>query len=104
MKIQQTLQQLVSNQANPAPARLVIELILDEPVQGITVANGDNLSAAKQPISLVEEPKVSMTRAVVKTMLRHKKEKASSATTCLNLRPPYLDEIAAKPYHLGYFF
>lgn len=93
LAIQQALQQLASNQENQvpvvAPAPPVVEPILDELVQGVTLTNADNLSTTRQPASLAEEPIVFMTRVEVDAILRGEKEKASSTATCLNLKPPY---------------
>lgn len=64
--MQETLQCPVANQTTqvpvPTPATPVIEPILDEPVQGTTPVNANNLSAARWPASLSEEPAVRRLR------------------------------------------
>lgn len=45
-----------------------------------------------------EDPPIVMTRLEVKAMLRRKKEKAFTSSICLDLKPPYVAEVAAKPY------
>lgn len=45
---------------------LIFESAIDYPVQGVTLANDDNLSTVgRQSTSVVEEPAVFMTRAEV---------------------------------------
>lgn len=86
----------------PTPTLLSVEPILDERIQGVTLVNTDNLSAARRPTNLAEELTVFMTRVEVETVLRREKEKASSTTAYLNLKPSSPAEIVAKPYRLGY--
>lgn len=43
-----------------------------------------------------------MTRAKIEVMLRKEKEKPSSTTACLDLKPSYSIEVAPKPHPSGY--
>lgn len=43
---------------------------------------------------MAEEPTVFMTCLDIQAMLRRKKEKASISLVCLDLKPPYLAEVA----------
>lgn len=63
----QTPQRLAKNQENPAPLPVpsLVMPILDDPIQGVTLANTKNLSTARQPISLAEKPTVFMMGAKV---------------------------------------
>lgn len=51
MTIQKALEHLIGNQTTqapvPTPTPLIVELVLDEPVQGTTPVNADNLSVAR---------------------------------------------------------
>lgn len=82
---------------------LVVEPMTDEPVQGATVTNGDNLSAAgRRPVSVAEEPTVFMTRSKVDAMLRRDKEKRPVSTICMYLKSPYVAKVATKLYSVTY--
>lgn len=78
MEIQQTLQQFACNQTNQAPVSVptssTVEPILDEPIQGVTPANADNLSATWPPVILTDELNVQGDA----TMFKWEKETASS--------------------------
>lgn len=75
MAIQETLQCLVSNQANQAqvsiPAPPLVEPILDESVQSITLADAENLSVVRWPASLLEEPTLFLRKAEIEAMFKH---------------------------------
>lgn len=62
----------------------------------------DNLSVGQRPAYVAKEPTIFDTRAEVEALVLREKEKTSSTTACLNLRPPYLALIATTPYPVGY--
>lgn len=77
--------------------------VANEPRQGATPANGDNVFAnGRQPTSMTEEPIVFMAKSEVKAMLRREKEKAFVSSICLDLKPPLATEVATNLYQLGY--
>lgn len=45
----------------PVPTPSATEPMTDKPIQGVTLANIDNLSAMRRPASVVEEPTISIT-------------------------------------------
>lgn len=64
--------------------------------------NIDKLSAtSRRPDSVVEERIVLMTRFEVEAMLGRENEKAFVSSVFLDLKPPYVAEIAKKPYLVG---
>lgn len=103
--IQETQQRLIGNQANQAPvstpAPPVVKPLLDETAQDITPANVDNLWTARRAASLSEEPSVLLTKAE-KAVFGQERERASTASAPLDLKPPYPDKAAAKQFPLEY--
>lgn len=53
--------------------------ILDEPVQGTTPVNGNNMSAVGRQASLYDEPAMFLTKAEIKTMFKRERRRASTA-------------------------
>lgn len=80
----------------------VVVRILNEPVQSVTPTNIDNVSAAQRPASFSQEPTVFMTKTEIKAMFKRKTERASTTSTCLDLKPPYPDKVAIKQFASEY--
>lgn len=85
---QQAIQHLANDQANPnsIPTQNppTVEPLLDEPTQGVTSINVDNLSIAWRPASLAKKLTAFMTRREVEAIFLREKERA---TNSLNLKP-----------------
>lgn len=47
--------------------------VSEGPVQGVTPANADNLSIARQPISMAEEPATRLNLSDIKALVRQEK-------------------------------
>lgn len=71
---------------------------VDKPLRGAVPNNADDFSTARRPTSVVEDPTMSITRVEIEARLKKEKKKASTSLVPLNQKPPYLDEVAAKPY------
>lgn len=80
------------NGSNPGPSFCatpvspIIEPVCEELTQWVT-PNADNLTATARPIRTTEEPTIFVTRAKVEALVRQEKERTSSATAYLTLRP-----------------
>lgn len=80
-----------------------METIIDDPLQGAMLAtNIENNSAISRQQTSTSEDQPSITRGEVEVMLKKEQEKASASTISLDLKPPYLVEVGAKPYPTGY--
>lgn len=103
--IQHALQALAQSQKTPITVPTTAVLQFPEPVREElaqrATPNTDHFSAARQP-STDEDRTIFVTKAEVAALVRQEKEKVSSTTTCLSLRPPYPASIATKPYLVGY--
>lgn len=62
----------------------------------------DDLFAARQPTSMAKEATIFRTRSEVEAMLEKEKENAFILFVYLDLKRPYLVELAAKPYSMVY--
>lgn len=80
----------------------VIEPVTDEPMEGVTPVNVDNLSTTRQPAGMAEEPTIFMSCFVLDTMLQKEKERASVSFFSLDLKATLPFEVAAKPYPSKY--
>lgn len=80
-----------SRRAKPTPVPIapVIESVSDEPVQGVTFTNADNLSAARWPASVIEEPITLLTCFDIEALVRQERGLAAS----LDCRLPYPAEV-----------
>lgn len=80
------------------------ELVIDDPVQGVTptINDGNLFIANRRPLRATEQPVAFMTRFNAEAMLKNEKEKASVSSIYLDLKTPYVAEVAAKPYPVGY--
>lgn len=63
------------------------------PIQGATPANIDNLFTARGPFSVAT---IFMTLSEVEAVMKTEKEKASSSSTSLELKPPQLVQVVVK--------
>lgn len=93
LEIWETRQCLIGNQGNQGPVSTpvptIVESILDEPAQGITLANVDNLSAARRPASLSEGPTVFLTQCGDRGHVQVRNGKTHATSTSLDLKPHY---------------
>lgn len=78
------------------PTLPVVEQIVNESVQGNMPANDENLSAARRPASLSEEPAVFLTKIEIQAIIKQGRERASTASASLDLKPHYPNKVAAK--------
>lgn len=68
--------------------------MIDDPAQGVTLANVDILSATgRRSVSAAEEPIVFMALSKVEAMLRREKRKAHVSSICLDPKPPYVSRL-----------
>lgn len=88
----------VSKRIRSKSLRPVAELVINDPVQGVTPSiNVDNLSAVgRRPINTSEELMVFMTKFEIESVLKKEKEKASVSSICLDLKHQYALDVAKK--------
>lgn len=106
MAIHEAIAHLAGDQPTQAPistsAPAIVELVLDEPVQGVMPKNAVNLSVARRLVAQSEEPTLCFTKNEIEAMFKKEQKRATTASTNLNLKPPYSYKVAAKQYPLEY--
>lgn len=106
LAIQGAIERLAGNQVTQPPVSTpvppVMEPVVDEAAQGTTPANADISSAMKRPIALAEEPSQYFTKAEVEAMLKKERERAATAPTVLDLKPPYPEKVLEKDFPAEY--
>lgn len=66
----------ISKRIKPKEPTLAAEPMIDDPVQGVSPANSNNLSAtSRQLVSPTEEPRVFVTGSKVEAMLRKRRKR-----------------------------
>lgn len=106
MVVQEATERLAGNRTIQPPVftltPLVIEPVVDEAVQGVTVAKADNSSTAKRPATQPKELSLYLTKAKIEAMFQKGTRPAAIAPKNLDLKPSYSDKVAEKDFSTKY--
>lgn len=84
------------------PTPPIIEPIVDEAVQEVTPANANNSTAAKRPVTQLEEPSLYLINVEIEVMFKKELDRAATAPKALDLKPPHLGKVAEKEFPAEY--
>lgn len=74
----------------------IVEPVLNEHVQGITLTNADKLSASRQPFVQSIEHVLYFMKTEIEAMFKKECGRATTILTNLDLKSHYTDKVTAK--------